>query len=178
MLIAGTLHPQQLSDKETADAIALGRSCKAPIIHFDAPEYDLYVETPFGHAALIAAVAVVNRESIDAPGIRRAMMAPAAIWLTRKLGGATMPTVDRIAVQPLRGAEIRASAERRDRLFAGSLPSHGIVDSLRTRLRQYEFPSLPSGDFDVVVHFDHGIRRYRVGHTERETVIAVCNTWM
>src|SRR5436190_1950634 len=101
--IVGGVLQTRLTDRELADAIALGRTCKAPIIHFDAPEYDLYVESSFAHAALIAAVAVVNHESVDAPGIRRAMTAPAAIWVVRKFGVEPMPTVERVTVQPLRG---------------------------------------------------------------------------
>ena len=178
LCIAGGVIPPQLTDAELADAVALGKRCKAPIVHFETPEYDLYVESPFAHAALITAVAVVNHESVDAPGVRNAMTAPAAIWLTRKFGVAAMPTLDRIAVQPLHAVEIRATAERRERLFAGTLPSHGIVDNLRTRLPQYEFSDLPAGDYDVVVHLENGVRRHRVTASVRASAMDVCNKWM
>ena len=61
-----------LTEHEIADAIALGRTCRAPIVHFEAREFDLFVESPSGRAALIAAAAVVNHLPLDSAGVRNA----------------------------------------------------------------------------------------------------------
>jgi len=174
-LTVSTWAQPALTDQQIADATVLGRRCQAPMVHFAEREYDLYVESPLGHAALIVAAALMNHQPLDAPSVRNAMVPGYRIWAVRRFGVEPMPTITRITVKPRSGTELQATGERRDRLSMGTMPSHGIVDSLRTRLPQYEFSSLPPEDFDVLVHTEHGVRRYHVTSAKRTQLLQVCN---
>ena len=55
------------------------------------------------------------------------------------------------------------------------MPSHGIVESLRTRFPEFVFAALPPGDFQVLVQSSTGVQRYTVAARDREQIMRVCN---
>jgi hypothetical protein len=72
LIWSGSSRAQEtLDEKEVRQAIALGRSCHAPIIRVAASrgDFDVYVESPFARVALVAATALMMYEPLDAPGV-------------------------------------------------------------------------------------------------------------
>ena len=117
----------------------------------------------------------MNNASLDSPAMRNSSLPGYRVWVSTKPARSTKFVIETITLQAPGGAEIRPSSERRYRLFVGTVPSHGIIEPLRARFPQYEFASVPSGDYDVVVHTNSGVRRYRVTAAERAKVLNVCN---
>jgi hypothetical protein len=165
-----------LDEKEVQQAIAVGRSCHAPIIRVTASlgDFDVYIESPFARVALVAATALMMHEPLDAPGVRRAMQPGYRIWLWHKRGSRRRISVSRLSVRSDDG-EIRPVAERRATLFLGTVPSHGIIPPLRQRYPEFLFDSLPKGDFEVVLHTNDGLQHYRISEKDRTALIPVCN---
>ncbi len=64
---------------------------------------------------------------------------------------------------------------RRENLTLGTVPSHGILETLRWRLQEFVFPELPSGELELALHTTTGVQRYRVTEQDRSRLIRVCN---
>ncbi len=168
---------QPLTTQELADAVAIGQRCQAPIIRepSDRGDFEMYIESPFARVALVAATALVMHQPLDAPGVKQAMQGGYRIWFARTPGAPFPATVTRVSV-PSPAGEIVPIAERDERLFLGTVPSHGIIEPLRARFPEYVFDRLPSGPFVVVVATSGGgAQRFRVTQKNRTALIRVCN---
>lgn len=134
----------------------------------------MYIESPFARAALVAATALVMHQPLDARGVKRAMQGGYRIWFARNPEAPLPRTVTRVSVRSGAG-EILPIAERDERLFLGTVPSHGIIEPLRARFPEYLFDRLPSGSFVVVVETSSGADQFRVTRKNRTELIRVCN---
>jgi hypothetical protein len=167
---------EALDEKEVHQAIAVGRTCHAPIIRVATRlgDFDVYVESPFARVALVAATALMMHQPLDARGVKRAMQPGYRIWLWHKRDSRRRISVSRLSVRS-GDDEILPVAERRATLFLGSVPSHGIIPPLRQRYPEFLFDSLPQADFEVVLHTKDGLQRYRINEEHRAKLIPVCN---
>jgi hypothetical protein len=173
---SGAAAQEALDDKEVGHAIAVGRSCHAPIVRVTASvgDFDVYVESPFARVAVVAATALMMHERLDAPGVRRAMQPGYRIWLWHKRDSRRRISVSRLSVRSHYG-EVQPVAERRVTLFLGTVPSHGIIPPLRQRYPEFLFDSLPKGDFEIVLRTNEGLEHYRISEKDRTKLIPVCN---
>lgn len=76
-----------LSSEDVTRALALGRSCRAPIIVLSRPpsEFTVYIETAFARVALDVATATMMFEPLDSPEVTHAMNVEGVrIWTTRR----------------------------------------------------------------------------------------------
>lgn len=172
-----TPHAQDvLSDGERASAIAMGRTCRAPILHITsaASDYDVYVESPFARVALVAATALQMHASLEATGVQRAMKPGYRIWAQLKPTTPVDQRLEEVWVRTRTG-DIHPVDVRNNRFFLGTVASHGIVEALRERLPEYTFDSLPPDDFAVIVATSHGRQRYAVRRADRQKLMRVCN---
>lgn len=135
-----------------AKAIAIGQTCQAPIIHLaaDRADFDAYVESPFARVALVAATARLMHQPLDAPGVKQAMRPGHRMWFGRTPDAPLNVAITQVRVRFATG-EIAPVAERNERLFLGTVPSHGIIEALRARFPEFLFDQLPSGKFVVVL---------------------------
>ena len=166
---------ETLSAQQMAQAVEMGSNCEAPIIKIAGPgDYDIYVETPLARVALVAATAKMMQQSLDGQNVRTAMRPVYRVWLDR-----TRDRWQRFSLNTMtiwsRGVEIHPSAVRNARLFLGTVPSHGIIEPLRTRRPEFLFDSLPAGGFEVVVHGNDGEQRLSVGKLQSARPMRVCN---
>jgi hypothetical protein len=168
-----------LSSDEVARAIDLGRRCTAPIVRIQGTrrqDFDVYIETPLGRAALAVATATVMHVSLDSLPVKRAMQESRyRVWGDFVSWSRRSVSVDRIAIHPMTGAEITPVGQQYERFFVGTAPSHGIIEPLRARFGEAVFDALPAGDFDVVFHTTAGRQTYHVTKQDRDTLLHVCN---
>jgi len=164
------------TEAERVQAIALGRSCQAPIIHLPAGrrDFDVYIENSIARVALVTAAALMMRQPLDAPAVRQAMKPRYRIWLIRARDAQINYVVTQVRVRA-RDRDLLPVQVRTNRFFLGSVPSHGIVPALRNRQPEFTFSTLPNNDFDVVVESSAGSQRYPVTQRERQHVMRVCN---
>lgn len=171
-----TIGGQPLPAGEMAAAIAMGQRCEAPMLRLvdRRNSFDGYVEKPFARVALVAATARVMHANLDAAGTRRAMRPGYRIWFERKPNVPANVRIERLAVVDMSGRELRPADETNERLFLGTVPSHGIVETFRRRFPESVFDALPAS-FTVTLGTTHGIERYRVTNLDRAAAIRVCN---
>jgi len=126
-----------LSPEEIGRAIQFGEKCTAPIVRIPGKrgqDFDVYVESPLGRAALAIATAHVMRVSTDAQAVRRAMrVSHYRVWGDRPIGSRATVTVQEILIRPQAGRDITSLAQQYERFFVGTVPSHGIIEPLRLR---------------------------------------------
>ena len=166
-----------LGPDDIAKAIALGRTCRAPIVTLSRPSSDfvVYIETAFARAALVAATATMMSEPLDSRAVQHAMNVEGVrAWTTRRHRANAQVAVTALRLES-KGRIIRPVAERDVRLFVGTVPSHGIIEPLRARFPEYTFASLPSGRFEVVVQTTVGMERYAVTPEHQAALLKVCN---
>jgi hypothetical protein len=164
-----------LTEQQMAQAIEMGRNCKAPVIRIAGRhDFDIYVETPLARVSLVVATAKMMQQSLDAKNVKTAMRPVYGVWLDR-----TRDTWQRFSLITMtiwsHGVEIRPSAVRNARLFLGTVPSHGIIEPLRSRHPEFLFDSLPAGGFEIVVQGTDGNQKYSVGKLEGTRPMRVCN---
>jgi hypothetical protein len=167
-----------LTDAEQNRAIALGRSCRAPIIMVPAGQHDfnVYIESPFARIALVTAAAQLMNQPLEAVGVRGAMKPGYRIWLVRKRGARTDYILNTVRIRS-RGSDQLPAQVRADKFFLGKVPSHGIIDALRDRRPEFTFSDLPVDGFEVLVDTSAGVQRYQVTQRERDTMMSVCTKW-
>jgi hypothetical protein len=154
----------------------LGQRCQAPIIRLSGSraDFDVYVESPFARVALVAAAARVMHQPLDAPGVKRAMRPGYRIWFVRKPEALFPAAITHVTVRSTAG-EIMPVAEHDERLFLGTVPSHGIIEALRARFPEFVFDRLPPDSFVVIVGTSRGTQRFAVTRRDRMASIRVCN---
>ena len=175
-VLGGTGLPETLTDADRVQAIALGRTCQSPIVQVsrEGGDFDVYIESPYARVALVAAAAQVMQQSIDAPGVRLAMKPGYRIWLHRTPRARIDYTVTQVYVRS-GDHDFSPVSESRDRFFLGTVPSHGMVEAVRSRIPEYSFDALPAGNFDVVVETSAGPQHYPVKQRDRQKLMRVCN---
>jgi len=114
-------------------------------------------------------------QSLEAKGVRTALRGGYRICAFSSAPTLNALTIDRISVRARGGPRIEATEVRRERLFLGTVASHGIIEPLRARFPEFIFATLPPGPFDVVLHMPTGVQRYRVTDEDRSRLIGVCN---
>jgi hypothetical protein len=124
---------------------------------------------------VVAATATVMHQALDAPGVRTALQDGYRIWVAYSPSSPTNISIDRITIRTPGGAVLQPTDIRRERLFIGTVPSHGIIEPLRARFQEFVCPALPAGDIDVMLHTKAGVQRYQVTEQDRERLIRVCN---
>lgn len=176
-LISGVpLTGAPLSRADMDQALALGRHCRAPIVHLTAGQFDVYVESPFARAALVFATAIINHRVLDDPGVTGAMTSDYRIWAVYSDMADRTVSVTRIGVQPPGRPEVGPVRERpQERLVLGVGGSHGIIEPLRLRTGEAIFDELPPGVFQVVLHTTAGAMHLSVTARERASQLRVCN---
>lgn len=167
---------EPLTADELKSAASLGLQCQAAITRVTntAGDFEVFIESPLGRAALVTATAVMMQQPIDAPHVRRAMEPGYRVWLQRKRNDWRPLTVTSLSVQ-YRGRALKPASVRSGRFVVGSVPSHGIVPELRTRFPEYVFAALPPGRFEVVVATAAGSQSYVVTSNDRKSLMRVCN---
>jgi len=171
---AATAEP--LTQTEKDQAFALGRRCQAPIARVASGQFDVYVESPLARTALVIATATINHRPLDAPGVIGAMTADYRIWAVYRDEADRTVSVSRIGVRPIGGAERGPLRTLEwERLFLGIGSSHGIIEPLRLRPGEAIYDSLPSGDFQIVLHTTAGVLRPTVTAAARSALLRVCN---
>jgi len=168
---------QSLTAEETAAWMAVGQRCEAPVTRIPSRDgtFDIYIESPAARAAVVAATARMMQKSLEARGVKTALKDGYRIWASSDARGLRIQTIDRISVRTPGGASIEATDVRRERLFLGTVASHGIIEPLRARFPEFVFSTLPPGPLEVVLHMPGGIQRYRVTEQDRSRLIDVCN---
>ena len=168
---------QALTVEETASWMAVGQRCQAPVIRIPGRDgtFDIYIESPAARAAVVAATARMMHQSLEARGVKTALRDGYRIWASSTASTRSILTIDRISVRPRVGASIEATDVRRERLFLGTVASHGIIEPLRARFPEFVFRALPPGPLEVVLHMPAGVHRYRVTDEDRSRLINVCN---
>ena len=169
--------PSSLTLEETAAWMAVGRRCQAPVTRIPSRDgtFDIYIESPAARAAVVAATATMMHQSLEATGVKTALKDGYRIWASSSARTLSTLTIDRISVRPRGGASIEATDVRRERLFLGTVASHGIIEPLRARFPEFIFRTLPPGPLEVVLHMPLGVQRYRVTDEDRSRLIGVCN---
>jgi hypothetical protein len=160
------------------EAIAVGRSCYAPIVRLQKPasDFDVYVESPLARIALLAATAEQMRLPFDVPTAERQLTTTDRIWADYAVNGRRTISVDGIVVATSHPHSIvRPIAVKSPRLFLGRAPSHGIVESLRFRPGERTFERLPAGDLTVILRTSAGVQEYPLTEKDRTKLLRVCN---
>jgi hypothetical protein len=168
-----------LSASEMARAIEFGQRCAAPILRIEGKrgqDFDVYVESPVGRAALAVATATMMHVPLDAVVVKRAMQSSDyRIWAAYVIGSSAKVSVRQIVIHETTGTEIAPLGHRYERFFVGLAPSHGIIEPLRDRFDEAIFDRVPDGNFDVVLRTTAGNQIYHVTHQTRGTLLHVCN---
>jgi hypothetical protein len=166
-----------LTSEETAAWMAVGQGSQAPVTRIRGRDgtFDVYIESPAARAAVVAATATVMHQSLEARGVKTALKDGYRIWAFANAAALSTWTIDRISVRARGGVNIEALDVRRERLFLGTVASHGIIEPLRARFPEFVFGTLPPGPLEVVLHMPRGIQRYRVSDDDRSRLIGVCN---
>jgi len=166
-----------LTPEETAAWMVVGQRCQAPVTRIPGRDgtFDIYIESPAARAAVVAAAATMMHQSLEAKGVRTALRGGYRIWAFGTDRTLSTATISRISVRSPGGARIEAADVFRERLFLGTVASHGIIEPLRARFPEFIFTTLPSGPLDVVLHMPTGVQRYRVTDEDRSRLIGVCN---
>jgi hypothetical protein len=114
-------------------------------------------------------------QPLDAPGVKRAMRRPGyRVWFVRKPDAPFPAAITHVRVQSTAG-ERAPVTERNERLFLGTVPSHGIIEPLRARFPEFVFDPLPQDTFVLVVGTSGGTQRFTVTQRERTALMRVCN---
>ncbi|HMJ84313.1 MAG TPA: hypothetical protein VK504_14135 [Vicinamibacterales bacterium] len=172
----GSQTPSSLTQEETAYWLAVGQRCQAPLIRLPGRgAFDIYIESPAARAAIVAATATMMHQSLDAPGVKTALQDGYRVWVAFTPSSPTNMAVRRITIRPRGGKVVQPVEVRRERLVVGTAPSHGIIETLRFRFQEFVFPTLPSGELEVVLDTNAGMQRYRVTAQARSLLIRVCN---
>jgi hypothetical protein len=178
-LPAAILGASSLNRTEIAEAIAFGQRCTAPIVRIPAQrgqDFDVYVESALGRAALVVATATVMHVSIEAPAVTHALQeSHARVWGVYANGARPDVSVRRITIRATGGPVISPVSQQYERFFVGTVPSHGIIEPLRARFGEAVFDKLPAGDFDVLFETTAGTQRYHVTDQARSIPLRVCN---
>ena len=160
------------------EAIALGRTCYAPIIRLQRPgtDFDVYVESPLARIALFSATAQQMHLPFDAAAAARHYTTTSRVWADYSAGGSRTIAVTGILVATSHPRSVsKPIAVKTEHFFLGRAASHGIIESLRFRAGESTFETLPSGDFMVVLETTAGRQEYRVTDTDRTKLLHVCN---
>lgn len=175
--VSGSAAQESLTRDEIAAWMAVGQKCQAPIIRIPGRGggFDIYIESPAGRAALVAATATMMHESLDAPGVRTAVQRGYRVWLATTGRRPQTVSIHQITIRARGRADLHPIRVRDELLALGTVPSHGIVEPLRVRSPEFVFSDLPRDDFFVVLHLSAGTERYRVASQDRSRVIRVCN---
>jgi len=173
----GSQSPSSLTQEETAHWFAVGQSCQAPVTRIPSRDgmFDIYIESPAARAAVIAATATVMHLPLSAPGVKTALKDGHRIWVVNTGQSLIAPSIDRITVRGGRGEDIEAMDVRRERLFIGTVASHGIIEPLRRRFQEFIFQTLPKGSLNLRLHTRTGVQRYQATEQDRSLLMRVCN---
>jgi hypothetical protein len=165
-----------LTADEFAQAVRIGQRCEAPIMRLSASgaNFDAYVESPFARVALVAATARVMHQSLESPGVKQAMRPGYRVWFVPKRNGLLPTAVTRVGVRFAAG-EIAPVGQMDERLFLGTVASHGIIEPLRARFPEFLFERWPPDDFVVVVNTERGTKRFTATARQRSSLMRVCN---
>jgi hypothetical protein len=177
-LVRSATQESALSPDERMRWMTAGhQSCQAPLIRIPSSDgqFDFYVESPAARAAVVGAAALMNHQPLDAQRVQTAARGGYRIWASRTDISSGATRVEQITIRSGRQPEIKALSVREERLTLGIAPSHGIVEPVRVRFPEFEFPDLPQQDFWVVVRTNNGIQRYSVTATDRTKLLRVCN---
>jgi hypothetical protein len=165
--------PSQLNE-----AIAIGRTCSAPIMRLQRPggDFDVYIESPLARIALFAATAQQMHLPFDAATAARHLTTTTRIWADYSASGRRTIAVTGILVATSHPRTIsQPIAVGTSRLFLGRAASHGIIEGLRFRAGESTFDTLPSGNFTIILQTTGGVRRYPVTEGDRARLLHVCN---
>ena len=176
LLAASSIEPSVTA--QLNEAIALGRTCYAPIIRLQraGTDFDVYVESPLARIALLAATAQQMHLPFDAATAAKHLTTTARIWADYSAGGRRTIAVTRIVIATSHPRSIsQPIAVSTSSLFLGRAASHGIIEGLRFRPGESTFETLPSGNFTVVLETTAGAQQYRVTETDRRKLLHVCN---
>jgi hypothetical protein len=176
LMLAAVAGQPPLTPAQMEQATVLGRQCQAPIIRLPGRQLDVYVETPFGRAALVMATAIINHRPLDERAVRTALTSDYRIWAVYTDLADRSVSLRKIGVRRPGGPEMRPTREREwERLFLGIGGSHGIIEPLRLRPGEAIFDDLPLGNFEVVLHTSTGVQRRAVTDADRTRLLRVCN---
>ena len=176
VLAAISIEPS--STARLQEAIAVGRTCYAPIVRLQRPgtDFDVYVESPLARIALLAATAEQMRLPFDVSTAESHLTTTDRIWADYAVNGRRTISIDGILVSTSHPHSIvRPIAINSPRLFLGRAPSHGIVESLRFRPGERTFERLPAGDLTVVLQTSAGVREFPLTERDRTKLLRVCN---
>jgi len=178
MLIVGALGTgeEPARTAEINEAIALGRTCNAPIVRIAASgtDFDVFIESPLARIALLAATAMQMHLPFDASMAERQMTTTYRIWADYALEGRRNVSIDRIVLEGPDEKPIEPIDARTSTFTLGHVPSHGIIEALRFRPGESTFDHLPPDDFRVILRTSAGLQRYRVTKRDRTTLLRVC----
>jgi len=175
--VDGAQPPSSLTREETARWLEVGQRCEAPIVRLPGRggDFEIYIESPAGRAAVVAATATMMHQGLDTAAVRTALRDGYRVWVAYSPSSSSYLTIDRITIRG-RGSEVLQPADVvREHLAVGKAPSHGIIEPIRWRYQEFVFPSLPPGDFDVILRTSAGVQRYHVNDRDRSRLIRVCN---
>ena len=173
----------RLSERQLADAIAVGRQCgNVPLLRAEAARTDfvVFIEGPFARVAEHAAVARQMHVPFSASNVTPDMAAPDyRVWAQYTLTGRRTVAVDRVILRSLAGTPVAVVIQpiresRRPQLTLGPIPAHGIIDEVRWRWHEWIFDRLPANDFQVVLETTGGRQPYNVTKEVRQRFMRVC----
>jgi hypothetical protein len=178
MIILAALGAEPPLTSQLNEAIALGRTCSAPIMRLQRPggDFDVYIESPLARIALFAATAQQMHLPFDAATAAKHLTTTTRIWADYSASGRRTIAVTGILVATSHPRSISPPiAVGTSRLFLGRAASHGIIEGLRFRAGQSTFDTLPAGDFTVILQTTAGVQKYPVAEADRATLLPVCN---
>jgi len=175
---SATAAQASLTPEETARWLAVGQGCRAPLVRIPAQRgaFEIYIESPAARAAVVGATATMMHQALDAAGVRTALQDGYRVWVAYTPSSPTNVTIERITIRPRGGKVLQPAKVRRERLFIGTVASHGIIEPLRARFQEFVFPEVPAGGLEVALHTNTGVERYRVTEQDRARLIRVCNS--
>jgi hypothetical protein len=173
---SGPLTEQPTTHERIDGAIAMGRACRAPIVHLPAGsrDFDVYIESPIARIALSAATAVQMHQPYDEVRATRELTSDYRIWADYAPSSVRTVRIVGMTLRSRRGI-VRPTGESNAHFTLGYVASHGIVEALRWRSSQFSFAALPDGPFDVTLDTSRGPQRYAVSEAARAGVMDVCN---
>lgn len=166
-----------LNRDEVLRWMSVGEKCEAPLIRIVTRDgnFEVYIESPEARAAIVSAAATMNHQPLDASRVMTALRDGYRIWVTYTDGSSRRVSVSRISLRTSRQPELQPIAVHDERLFVGIAPSHGLVEAVRARFPEFEFPDLPSRNFTVVLHTSAGLQQYAVTDNDGKRMMRVCN---